>query len=64
LLPRFGILGYGWAEVMACGSYFAIHAGLKRSVAISYRQLALSLAVFMPCLFVIPVSGLVLRMIR
>jgi O-antigen/teichoic acid export membrane protein len=64
LLPRFGILGYGWAEVMACGSYLAIHAGLRRSVAISYRQLAPSLAIFMPCLFVIPISGLVLRMFR
>jgi O-antigen/teichoic acid export membrane protein len=64
LLPRLGILGYGWAEVMACISYFAIHAGLRRSVGISYRPLAPSLAVFMPCLFVIPISGLVLRMVR
>jgi O-antigen/teichoic acid export membrane protein len=64
LLPRFGILGYGWAEVMACSSYFAIHAGLRRSVSISYRQLVPSLAIFMPCLFVIPISGLLLRMVR
>ena len=64
LLPRFGIVGYGWAEVIACGSYFAIHSGLRRCVAISYRQLAPSLAVFMPCLFLIPVSGLVLRIVR
>ena len=64
LLPRFGIVGYGWAEVIACSSYFAIHTGLRRSVGISYRQLAPSLAVFMPCLFVIPISSLVLRMIR
>jgi O-antigen/teichoic acid export membrane protein len=64
LLPRFGIVGYGWAEVIACASYFAIHAGLRRSMAISYRQLAPSLVVFLPCLFLIPISGLVLRIAR
>jgi O-antigen/teichoic acid export membrane protein len=64
LLPRFGIVGYGWAEVIACVSYFAIHAGLRRSMAISYRQLAPSLVVFLSCLFLIPISGLVLRIAR
>jgi len=64
LLPRFGIVGYGWAEVIACGSYFAIHAGLKRCVAISYRQLAPSLAVFVPALFLFPMFALVLRIVR
>jgi len=64
LLPRFGIVGYGWAEVIACGSYFAIHAGLKRCVAISYRQLAPSLAVFVSALFLFPMFALVLRMVR
>jgi len=64
LLPRFGIVGYGWAEVMACGSYFTIHAGLRRCVAISYRQLVPSLAVFVPCLFLTPLFSLVHRIAR
>lgn len=39
LLPRMGIVGYGWAELAACSSYVAIHAGLARTVVISYRRL-------------------------
>ena len=61
LIPRFGIVGYGWAELLACCSYFAIHAGLRRNVAISYRQLAPCMAVFVPSLFLLPMSGFVLR---
>lgn len=64
LLPRCGIVGYGWAELAACGSYFAIHAGLKQRVAISYRELAPYMAVFIPVLFAFPMVSLVLRMIR
>jgi len=64
LLPRFGIVGYGWAEVIACASYVAIHAGLQRCVAISYRRLVPSLAVFVPCLFLAPISARVLRMVH
>lgn len=64
LLPRFGIVGYGWAEVVACSSYLAIHAGLRRCVAISYRQLVPSLAVFVPCLFLTPFISLVHRIAR
>jgi len=51
LLPRLGIAGYGWAEVIACASYCAIHAGVRQYVALSYRQLAACMAVFMPVLF-------------
>jgi len=64
LLPRLGIVGYGWAELLACGSYLTIHAGLRRCVAISYRQLAPCMAVFVPGLFLPPMSGFVLRIIQ
>jgi PST family polysaccharide transporter len=64
LLPRLGIVGYGWAELLACGSYFAIHAGLRRCVTISYRKLAPCLAVFVPGLFLLPMSGFVLRILQ
>ena len=39
LLPRFGIAGYGWAELISCSGYLAIHAGIAKIVPISYRRL-------------------------
>ncbi|HTZ95886.1 MAG TPA: oligosaccharide flippase family protein [Terriglobales bacterium] len=56
LLPRAGIVGYGWAELVACASYGAIHAGLARSVFISYRRLVPWLATFAAVLFVSSIS--------
>jgi O-antigen/teichoic acid export membrane protein len=53
LLPRFGIAGYGWAELLACIAYFPIHAGLARIVAISYRRTLPWLAAFLTVLFVL-----------
>jgi O-antigen/teichoic acid export membrane protein len=32
LLPRFGFIGYGWAEVVAIGSYAIVHHCLVKSV--------------------------------
>jgi len=64
LIPRFGIVGYGWAELLACGSYFAIHAGLRRCVAISYRQLAPCMGVFVPVLFLPPIYAILIRIIH
>jgi len=40
LLPRLGIAGYGWAELMSCCAYAVIHAGVAKVVPISYRRLA------------------------
>ena len=40
LLPRLGIAGYGWAELMSCCAYAVIHAGIAKVVPISYRRLA------------------------
>ncbi|MGA8153274.1 MAG: oligosaccharide flippase family protein [Terriglobales bacterium] len=39
LLPRVGVAGYGWAELMSCSAYAAIHAGIAKVVPISYRRL-------------------------
>jgi hypothetical protein len=38
LLPHLGIVGYGWAEVAACGGYARIHRAFTKSL--SYRKLA------------------------
>jgi len=51
LVPRFGIVGYGWAELLACGAYCLIHTGLARTVVISYRELMPWLAIFLTLLF-------------
>ena len=51
LLPRFGIRGYGWAEIAACAAYGLIHAGLRDFAAISYRRLLPWLVVFLALLF-------------
>jgi len=64
LLPRYGIAGYGWAELIACGCYFIIHRGLRSEIAISYRQLAACMAMSLPTLFLFPLSGLVRRILQ
>ncbi len=51
LLPRFGIAGYGWAELLACAAYFLIHRGVARTIAISYRRILPWLGVFLTVLF-------------
>ena len=55
LLPRFGLAGYGWAELIACGSYLTIHRGLRHWVVISYGELRTCIAVFLTTLFLIHV---------
>jgi PST family polysaccharide transporter len=51
LLPRFGITGYGWAELLACAAYFIIQTGLVGTAAISYRRLVPWLAIFLALVF-------------
>jgi O-antigen/teichoic acid export membrane protein len=51
LVPRFGIIGYGWAELLACGAYFLIHKALARTGVISYRKLGVWVLVFLALLF-------------
>jgi hypothetical protein len=61
LLPRVGISGYGWAELLACLAYILIHTGLAGSVAISYRKLAPWVTVFVALLFLSRVSHVLFR---
>lgn len=51
LVPRMGIAGYGWAELVACSAYLVIHAGVARQFAISYRSVASLTAGFLVLLF-------------
>jgi PST family polysaccharide transporter len=50
LLPRLGIAGYGWAELLACAGYWSIHTGLA-DTALSRRRLVPWLAIFLVLLF-------------
>jgi O-antigen/teichoic acid export membrane protein len=51
LLPHFGILGYGWAEVIACSGYLIIHLATAERFPVSYRKLTPLLATFLIILF-------------
>lgn len=51
LLPRLGIAGYGWAELLACAAYPVLQSGLP-STQISYRRLAPWLVTFATLLFI------------
>jgi len=62
LLPRVGIAAYGWAELLACSAYLLIHSSLARTVTVSYRRLAPSVAGFLVGLFLIPASHALLSM--
>ncbi len=62
LLPRLGLIGYGWAELVACGAYCLIHSGVASTVPISYRKLRLWVAGFVAGLFLVPVGYSLLRM--
>jgi O-antigen/teichoic acid export membrane protein len=40
LLPRWGIVGYGCADLLACGAYAFLHAKVAQRIQLSYRRLA------------------------
>jgi O-antigen/teichoic acid export membrane protein len=50
LLPRLGIVAYGWAELIACAGYYFIHSALSTAAPISYRKVARWLALFISML--------------
>jgi O-antigen/teichoic acid export membrane protein/uncharacterized heparinase superfamily protein len=56
LLPRMGIAGYGWAELIACGAYPLIGYPLSRLIAVSYRKLVPLTAVFGLPLFLVSIN--------
>lgn len=64
LLPRFGIVGYGWAELGGCAAYFSIHAGLRRKVVLSYTKFAGYLGLFIPLLFLPSTLRIAARLIQ
>jgi O-antigen/teichoic acid export membrane protein len=52
LLPRLGISGYGWAELLACGGYFILHSALKKAIGFSYKSVLPCASVFLLLLFI------------
>jgi O-antigen/teichoic acid export membrane protein len=51
LVPRFGIVGYGWSELLACASYVLIHISTTQVSALSYRKLLPWMVIFLSLLF-------------
>ncbi len=51
LVPRLGIAGYGWAELLACGAYLQLHAGLAPIAVIGYRRLVPWVVIFLALFF-------------
>ena len=51
LVPRAGILGYGWAELLACTAYLLMQRKPSEQTRISYRRLAPLLGTFTGLLF-------------
>ncbi|MGO9124947.1 MAG: oligosaccharide flippase family protein [Terriglobales bacterium] len=62
LLPRLGLIGYGWAELVACSAYCLIHSGLAGTAPISYQKLRLWVAGFVAGLLLVPLGYALLRM--
>jgi hypothetical protein len=62
LLPRLGLIGYGWAELVACGAYCLIHSGLAKSMPISYKKLRPWVAGFAAGLFLVPFGYTLFRL--
>jgi PST family polysaccharide transporter len=57
LASRIGIRGYGWADVVACISYWWLHRKLSQRVRVSYRRIASWLFVFGLPLFTPTISS-------
>jgi len=52
LVPRFGIVGYGWAELLACTAYVLIYTRTIRFAVLSYRNILPWMIIFLSLLFV------------
>lgn len=55
-VPWVGIVGYGWAELIACGAYAILHAGVRGVVPLRYRNLGV-----LTCAFLLPPFALLLE---
>ena len=51
LVPRFGIVGYGRAELLACAAYVLIYVHTSRIAVLSYRNLLPWMIIFLSLLF-------------
>lgn len=51
LVPRVGIIGYGWAELLACVAYLLMQSNPTEQTRISYRKLVPLLGTFIGLLF-------------
>jgi PST family polysaccharide transporter len=51
LVPRAGIVGYGWAELLACAAYLLMQQSRAEQTTISYRKIIPLLAGFTGLLF-------------
>ena len=57
LVKRFGISGYGWADLLACAAYFLLHRRLAGYVQLSYSRLAGWCLAFGTSLFAMMFAG-------
>ena len=64
LLPHVGISGYGWAELMSCGGYIAIHAGTAKIAPLSYRRLVPWVLILLAGLFLFSMSPTIFHALR
>ena len=55
-VPWLGIVGYGWAELIACGAYAILHAGARAVAPLRYGKLGL-----LTCAFLLPPFALLLQ---
>jgi O-antigen/teichoic acid export membrane protein len=46
LVPRVGLVGYGWSELLACAGYGFIHSAIGKVAPISYRRVTPWLGLF------------------
>jgi len=50
-VPAHGIVGYGWAELLACAAYLLIHLATRRTTHLCYSKLLPFTAAFLALLF-------------
>lgn len=59
LFPRWGMMGYGWAELAACLAYYLIHRCVQHALRISIRKVALLAGAFTAVLFLPRIVALI-----
>jgi len=62
LLPHWGLIAYGWAEVIACAAYFIIHSAMAATAPISYKKIRPWVVGFAGGLFLVPAGYALLQL--